>query len=177
MSDSDRPKKSWREIDQQRDGSSHRKDPQGPSPARQERLERSAAYRNYKTQLNRLFDGGALPETLKEKLADAGVGADAKRRKEDAERIAAATSTRDVLAALETYRAAHGFPESENALSRLLEVEDESVVLETIEAIGRLHAEGRLKRGASLKGRLRTAMMTLDEPEIQSAGKKLLDVL
>ena len=53
----------------------------------------------------------------------------------------------------------------------------EDVVQETLACIARLHAEGRLKRSASLKARVRTAMMILDDPEIQRAAKALLDAL
>lgn len=174
--DEDRPKKSWREIDQKRDGSSHRREP-GQSPARQDRLERSAAYRDYKTQLNRVFDGGPLPEALKEKLQEAGVGAQAKERKAAAQTIVEAARPADVLKALQAYREKYGFPEDEPALSRLLDLDDPAVALETVRCIEKLVVEGQLKRTSSLKARIRTAMMTLDDPELNEVGKRVIDLL
>lgn len=174
--DEERPKKSWREIDQQRDKSARRSDP-GAGPAQQNRLERSAAYRDYKTQLNRLFDGGKLPEPLRDKLAEAGVGAKQKQKKEAAQAIVDAADAAAVRGALATYRDAFGFPDEESVLSRLLELEDEAIVVEAIGCVERLAGDGQLKRAGSLKARIRTAMMTLDDPDVQAAGKRVLELL
>ena len=68
MSD-DRPKKSWRELDQMRDkgGSRARRDPTERS---RERASKTQAYSAYKSQLDKLFTpGGAqLPEHMRAKL-------------------------------------------------------------------------------------------------------------
>ncbi|MEZ0314021.1 MAG: hypothetical protein ACAI38_19790 [Myxococcota bacterium] len=55
--DGDRPKKSWREIDRARE--SGRRDDSRERGGNVLGNERSAAYRAYKSQLDRLFDGGA----------------------------------------------------------------------------------------------------------------------
>lgn len=53
--DDERPKKSWREIDRARESGQRREG----TRERDERNDRSASYRAYKSQLDRLFDGGA----------------------------------------------------------------------------------------------------------------------
>ncbi len=60
----------------------------------------------------------------------------------------------------------------EEELAKLLEGSDETVVLQALQAL--LALQGPLKRAASLKARLKTVQMTLDDPEIQAAVKALL---
>jgi hypothetical protein len=174
----DRPKKSWREIDSQRDKSTHRPGGAGGGGGqRPERLERSQAYRSYKTQLNKLFDGGALPEALKSKLEDSGVAADAKRKKELTQAVLSAGKPKDVRAALAELKAAFGFPEDEELLGKLLDLDDEAIALEAMGVIEKLRAAGQLKRGQSLKARIRTAQMTIDSAKVQQAARELLGKL
>ena len=52
----DRPRKSWREIDKARDSSRGGRS-SGERPGSRERLERSQAYRDYKSNLDRFFEG------------------------------------------------------------------------------------------------------------------------
>ena len=175
--DRERPKKSWREIDQMRDGSAHRKEerPQG-GPAR--RTETSQAYRAYKSQLNKLFDGGgALPDAMKKQLEEKGVAQDASRKKIMTDAVIHGTTPEAVIEALEAFKAEYTFPENEEALSRLLDLTDESVLLETIRTIARLKTAGRLKRGNALKARLKTVEMTVDAPEVQLAARELVRAL
>lgn len=173
--DDDRPKKSWREIDQSREkGAGSRSGTQGPSP----RHERSQAYRSYKTQLNKLFDGGGvLPEALQTKLGDSGVASDAKARKEALAALAAAATPKALRAALQAFEAAHGFPEDEEVLAKIIDLGGEAMVLKAIETLAALQREGRLKRAASLKARLKTAHMTHDDPDLRSAAAELLGKL
>ncbi|MBI5509919.1 MAG: hypothetical protein HY903_14280 [Deltaproteobacteria bacterium] len=175
--DDDRPKRSWREIDQMRDGSAHRKEPKragGPSP----RGERSQAYRSYKSQLNKLFDGGgALPDALKQQLEERGVAKDASKKKTLTDAIVTASTPKAVLAALEAYKAEYGFPENEEVMAKLLDLSDQSIVLEAVRTIGLLKTGGRLKRPNALKARLKTLELTNDEPEVREAAKALAALL
>jgi hypothetical protein len=168
--DDDRPTKSWREIDKMRDSSQRRERRSQDGPSRQQR---SSEYRSYKTQLNKLFDGGALPAALKDKLDD-GFMDEARERKQAQGEILAAGSSADVLGALARYREAHGFPADEEVLAKLLDLDDEGVLMEAIQTIDRLHGEGGLTRSSSLKARLKTVQTMIDEPEIQEAAQALL---
>jgi hypothetical protein len=178
--DDDKPKRSWSEIDKMRDRSTHRREPGagGGGGGRGRNLENTQAYRSYKTQLNKLFDGGGLPEALKSKLEEKGVGLEAKRKKELASALSSALAPAAIRTALAAYRAEVGaFPDEEEALGKLLELEDVPVLLETIATLDRLHGEGTLKRGASLKARLKTAQMTVDSPKVTEACRALLGKL
>ena len=172
--DRERPRRSWREIDRMRDGATHPREGGRKGPS-EERLRRSGAYRRYKSQLDKLFDGGGVPEALRSKLEEAGVGESAKRRKRAAQAIVDARE--DWRTALDAYRSAFGFPAEEEALARLLDTDDEQVVLEAIAQLERLHESGGLRRARSLKARVQTAMMTLDDPDVTAAGERLLRLL
>ena len=169
--DDDRPKRSWREIDQMREKGSQSRNARssaGPKP------ERSQAYRSYKSQLNRLFDGGVVPEALKSTLADKGVAIAAKQRKELAQAVVAATGTSAVRAAFAAYKTAFGSPSEEDLLAKLLDTDDEPMVLEALAGVDQLLGEGTLKRSNSLKARIKTAQMTLDSPRVTAAARDLL---
>ncbi len=171
--DDDRPKKSWKEIDQMRDGSSRRR--RDKPDVGTSRRQQSNEYRSYKSQLNKMFDGGGLPDALKDQLDDGDAFVEeAKARKAARDAILAARTAVDVLAALAAHREAHGFPEDEEVLAKLLDLEDEETVMEAIQTIERLAGEGQLARASSLKARLKTVQMMIDEPEIQDAARALL---
>lgn len=172
----ERDKKSWREIDQQRDKSEHRRD-DGPKRARQPKAE-SQAYRAYKSQLDKLFDGGGVPDALKQRMDEAGIGKDKKARKAAAKAITDAVKPADRLSALNAYREAHGFPIEEDVLAVLLDLDDEpEVVREALETIEALLDGGRLKRAGSFKARVRTAKMTVDDDGVIEAAGRLLGKL
>lgn len=176
MSDDERPKKSWRELDRQRDQSGHRKDRTGEVRGTAMR-ENSREYRSYKSQLDKMFSGGGLPDVLKEKLAETDTGSGAKKKKELLEAIRAAMKSREIVKALKAYRAEHGFPEDEEALAKLVDLDDEKIVLEALQTLEQLHEDGRLKRGRSFKVRLKTVKMTIDEPKVQKLADALLKKL
>lgn len=170
----DKPKKSWREIDQSKDKNRTRSETPGGGGSR---AQRSAAYSSYKTQLNKLFDGGGLPALVAERLGDQHVAAPAQTRKAAASAICAAKTPKAVRAALEAYDAAHGFPEDEEVLAKLLDMSDEILVLQALQVVEKLADAGSLKRGASLKARIKTAQLTLDDPDIRETARRLLTKL
>ncbi len=128
--DGDRPKKSWREIDRARE--SGRRDDERERGGNPLGNERSAGYRAYKSQLDRLFDGAAKPVASKE---------------------------------------------DEEAIARQLDSTDEAVVLEALASLERLLGEGKPKRAAALKARLKTVQATIDDPTIQKKARALLEQL
>jgi hypothetical protein len=70
-----------------------------------------------------------------------------------------------------------GSKEDEEALARNLDSSDETVVREALAWVERLHAEGKLKRAAALKARLKTVQATIDDPEIHKMARALLEKL
>ena len=174
--DDDRPKKSWREIDQGKDTSSHRKS--GQSGSKPRRSDNSQAYRSYKTQLNKLFDGGgAVPDALKEKLGGLEAPEEIKAEKAARQAILDCMTPRKIRKAYRAYREDYDFPWDKEVIEKLLDLDDEDVVLESFDVLGQMHAEGLIKRASSLKMRIKTAQMTVDTPEVKDAGNTLLELL
>lgn len=171
--DDDRPKRSWREIDAGRNKSAHHS---GGARDKPDRMANSQAYRNYKTQLNKLFDGATeLPDALKEKLQDSTMVAAAQEKKAASSALESALSPRKLRKAFKAYRAAYGFPDDPVLLNKLLESDDEDLLLETMEVIDRLFTAGELKVGSAMKARIKSAMILVDAPELQSFGNTLLN--
>jgi hypothetical protein len=173
--DDDRPKKSWREIDAGKNKSNHRSGGGGTKP---DRMANSQAYRSYKTQLNKLFDGGAeLPDALKEKLQDSGMVEAAKAKKAATQIVLDAMSPRKLHKAFKAYRAEYGLPEEREMLNKLLESDDEDLLVEIFGAIERLVGEGELKAGSAMQARIKSALILVDAPEVQTLGTALLKKL
>ncbi|MCK6546129.1 hypothetical protein L6R52_09690 [Myxococcota bacterium] len=128
----DRPKKSWREIDRGREkggGSSPRRD---SSDREREKLEKSAAYSKYKSNLDKLFTpGGAqLPEAMRAKLGPASPEAESKRKALEALK---ATPSAETLSA---YLATKGeLPDDPRLLLALLDVKDEALLPPVLDAL------------------------------------------
>ena len=171
----DRDKKSFSELDKEHREKRGRRDDDAP---RQKKIERSQAYSDYKRQLNAAFDGGGLPDALKEKLGDTALGKEKKARKAAAALILDADGAAAVTAAVRDFIDAHGFPDDQVVLGKILELEDEpALVLEALETIGRLATEGLLARGKSLRARIKTAQMTVDDDDVVAAAARILKLL
>ena len=169
--DDTRGKKSFSELDKARREKKHRRDDTSPG---QSRRERSQAYSSYKRDLNKIFDGGGLPDLLKEKLADTEVGQQSKAKKEALQAITDASSRRKMLAALKSFEEVHGFPEDEATLTKLLEFDDEdAILLKALQGLESLLAEDVLKRRSAVKMRVKSLQMTADDDDVADAATAL----
>jgi hypothetical protein len=132
MSDDDRPKKSWREIDAQRDRKSQTSPRRDPDDRARERAQNSAAYGKYKAQLDKLFTpGGAnLPESLKSKL---GPASDEGKKKQE---LTQTLRDKGDAASLEAFlEAGLALPEDARLLLRLLDVQKEALLEPVLRAL------------------------------------------
>ena len=84
---------------------------------------------------------------------------------------------RKLRKAFKAYRAEYGFPEEPALLNKLLESDDEDLLIETMETVERLFDAGELKAGSALKARIKSAMILVDAPEVQNLGNSLLKKL
>jgi hypothetical protein len=171
----DRPKKTWREIDAARSGSSHhgsRSDvKRGGRP-----VEQSREYRAYKTKLDKLFSGSsdAIPEGIKDKLLESDFGAKARDAKAIEKSMLAAVGEKAILASLAEYEKTHGFPTGEVMLMKLLEITDEEVLGKVLSAIWAKFEEKSMHTSVALRTRLSTVKMLVDDPYIHDAADALL---
>ncbi len=151
----ERPRRSWREIDQMRDGARHRRDERRPRGAAAEARARTATAQ-YLKRADQLFSGG--------------------RGGAEGERLAAAVRAAEdgpaLAAACAAYRDALGVPDDPALLTRFLDSGDRALV---VGALGALAAAR--ERGASLGSGVRSQVRMLagdPDDEIAEAAEALL---
>ncbi len=123
-------KKSWRDIDRQRDQSRHREGERqgGPSP----RVESATAA--YKRKLDAIFEGGeGIPEHLREKL---GEEAGPSERQVAMRAVRAAESGKPLVKAIDAFLAEYEMFDDMELLLRVLEHPKDPVLLQALEKIG-----------------------------------------
>ena len=171
MTDDDRPrqKKSWREIDKMRDrsGGGARRDQR-----ERESFERSTGYTKYKTNLERLFSGGApLPDHLRGKMEGDG-GADEERKK-----LFAIEDTKAFYAAASEYLKKNEVPDDARLLDRLLGHPDEEIVEKSLARLEDLHKAGTLKAPPALRDRLASVEIETGDPKLRRRAAELRKAL
>lgn len=161
MSD-DRPKKSWRELDRQREkggGGGRRKDPEAWN---RERIEKSASYSKYKSNLDALFKpGGAeLPEAMRKTLGPASEESKEKRELTDALKKDPSEKT------LKAYLAKDlPLPDDARLLMSLLDIRDESLVRPVLSTLLEIVESGKKPNRMLLIQRLEALRNWAEEAE------------
>jgi hypothetical protein len=163
----DRPKKSWREIDQARDGKRTRS---STPPAERAKLEKSGGYSRYKSAADQFFSGNLVPDALREKLDPTG---EAKARQDALQKLKEADDFRAFAQVSKEYVDKYGLPEDPYLLDRLLAHPNEGIVIKTIERLTEQMKAGELKPPKSLGERLKSLELGSDNPEIQDSAKAL----
>jgi len=171
VTDDDRPrqKKSWREIDKMRDrGGPSRRDSRD-----RESFERSTGYTKYKTNLERLFSGGApLPDHLKGKS-----GEGEEEREEERKKLFAIEDPKAFYAAATEYLKTNEFPHDPRLLDRLLGHPDETTVEKALGRLEELHKAGTLKAPPALPNRLASVELDTGDPQIRRRAAELRKAL
>jgi hypothetical protein len=169
--DRPRPKKSWREIDKMRDrsgGGSSRRDQRD-----RDSFERSTGYTKYKTNLERLFSGGApLPEHLR---GAAGEGDE--QREEERKKLFAIEETKAFYAAASEFLKKNEMPHDPRLLDRLLGHPDEATVEQALARLEELHQAGTLKAPPALKNRLASVEIESGDPKVRRRAAELRKAL
>jgi len=159
----DRPKKTWREIDAGKDRSSHRKDDR-PRAGTRAAERSSAAQQQYRSALEKLFDGGGaapgagwakvLPEMPKDPTTEG--------RQELLRAIRTATGRAQVEKAVAALLERFTLPDDPDVLAQVLLHRDDELVRQ---ALGKLDALLPLRAPAG-KAVLETRLRTLeDDPD------------
>ena len=167
MSDDERPKRSWSEIDKLRDKSTHRRDPRpepGMSGARRERSQKS-----YRAALDRAFSSGAIGKLLDEP----GAQGEGDGRARELAAIRNADTPEDVSAAVDRALAAGPLPDDIEIWARVVEHRDMLRVREALLRVAALLDEHPLKRARALRSRLRYLEEIAEDEEIRVLATKL----
>lgn len=158
-------KKSWREIDQQREkGGSGGKRRRDDLEFARERASKSQAYRSYKSNLDKLFSGGGaqLPEHMRERLGPASEEAQHQGQLLDAlKKSPGADSLRAYLdAELE-------LPEDPRLLMSLLDIRDEALLVPVLKRLLDLVEGGKKPNRMLLIQRLQAVDNFADDDEVK----------
>jgi hypothetical protein len=169
VTDEDKPKrtKSWREIDKARDGGSSAR---RSDTRERENFEKSTGYTKYKTNLERLFSGGApLPEHLRDKVgSEVDQVADDERKK-----LVAIEDTKVFHAAAKEFLAKHPLPDDPRLLDRLLGHPDDAIMEQALTRLEELHKAGTLKAPPALSQRLASVEIDSGDPAIRKRATEL----
>jgi hypothetical protein len=152
--DDERERPSWREIDQRRDGSSHRGKAPPPAPKVQAEVIRQQAL----AQAEALFKGKrARPEY-----------------QTDLKKLEASHGSKKFSALAKKFLEDYGLPEEWGALTRLLDYDDPAAVVAVLQAMaGQVARRTRVEK-QGFKGRLHVLAVTSLHPEIRRAAEDIL---
>ena len=169
----DRP--SWRDLDKQRDKSSHRKEEKAPRGRGVPRVDSATA--TYRRQLDAFFDKGVVPGHIKDKLA-AGEGGGPSERTRLLRTIRGIESGPALLKAIEDLREKFGLPDEMEVLLRVLEHPSDEVLRETLDLI-EAHADSgqQMPKKANFVQRLRGLAFSSFDPVVQRRAVALADKL
>ena len=153
--DDDRERPSWREIDQRRDGSSHREKAPPRVPKKQAEKVRQQAL----AQAEALFKGKrGRPEY-----------------QTDLKKLEAGHGSKKFVALAKKFLEEYGLPEEWGALTRLLDYGDAAVVAEVLRAMAaQLEKRSRVEK-QGFKGRLQVMALTSPYPEVRRQTQEILD--
>ena len=177
MSDEDRPRKSWREIDKARDGSSHRKD--RPDASMLTRRSSGRSQKSYRAALDRLFDSGKIADLVEQKDPSEAkpMDTEAESRLKMLRKIQDATDRDEVTRTADAYLKQFDLPQDMDILPRLLEHRDPEVQLQTMTRMDELLDTLRPKRTRAIVGQLKMIRDFADEQEMMALANKLIDRL
>jgi hypothetical protein len=154
---SERPRRSWREIDQLRNRSRHVDSGERRPRGEAAQARAGAATKQYVKGLDRLFSktqGGADAERL-------------------AKTLRAAHGTPGFADACRSYRDVLGIPADPVLLQLFLDARDRALVLEALRALEAACEEGRLSPSSGLRSQLRLLSQEPDD-EVAEAAEGLL---
>ena len=183
----ERNKKSWREIDRGRDGSSHRRD-RDRNRKRDETARANAAAKQYRNALEALFAPKSeaedkpvlLPKTAARIVLPPNPDADPKHaeRRKLLGKLLAATGPASISKAADLFLAAgFTFPDDQETHVQLLEHVDEERVRESISKLTNIFAGEMPKRRPVIEQRLRRIEDQADEQETRDAAAALRRML
>ena len=168
MSGDERPKKSWREIDQMRESKGRSSEPKKETRAS------VAAQKQYKASLERLFDSGEAAKLLGQKVTTPP---------NTETKLAKIKAVRDAIGRDDITRAVNGLlalgplPADEEVLTQALEHRTEARVQEVLEILLTWLERNRPKRQATLKARLAGLVTNSDDAETKDLAQRALDKL
>jgi hypothetical protein len=177
--DDDRPKKTWRELDNAKDRSAHRAPDKTPmSPFKQARAD--SASKSYKSKLDAFFDGdGKVPTIVKDKLANIqDTSLEGAARTLAIKAIKDASTSHALDEAFARFLEHWELPFDFDVLSQALNCGDESYIAAALDTIDKMFKDKRIPKHVQLlEQRLRRVKTLSEEPDLQEKAAALMKTL
>jgi hypothetical protein len=175
--DTERPKRSWRDVDRNKDRSAHRKEDRPPIRDAKRQARADSASKVYRSKLDAFFDGdGAAPAQIKGKLAGLDESsAEGKERQAVLDEIKAATTSMATAKAVRRYLERWKLPPDHDVLVQAVGSAEEEHQRLALEQIAELLGRGRVpRRTAVLEQRLKRVIDLGEEPDITALAEAVL---
>lgn len=174
MSDDERPRKSWRDIDKQRDRSAHRRDerPAGGRPRDQQRRQRT-----YRDKLDQLFESGRIGELVSQQAPGEEGGAQGEQRIKLLRQLNAAEGRDAISAAVDAYVAHFDLPRDVDVLAKVLEHRNPDLQLKALTALLEMVDQQKPRRARAVVGQLKLIRDTAEDPDLIPLAEQLLEKL
>jgi hypothetical protein len=174
MSDDERPRKSWRDIDKMRDRSAHRHDERAPGA---ERKRGPGSQKSYRAALDRLFETGKIAELVEQRAPGSTPDAGETRIKLLG-RIEKAIDRDSICGEVDAYLAQfHELPDELEILGKVLEHRDPELQRRAMEAIARLLEHEQPKRRRTMVAQLKIIRDAGYDKEMVALATSLLQRL
>ncbi len=178
MSDDRKRKRSWRDIDRNKDKSAHRSEsgagrPRGPKG-------QAAASRSHRSALDRLFNSGKVGELVKKRDEEMGVAAsdpDGPSRRSLTEKIEQATDKDAKIAAVDKYLEQFSLPPDFDFLAHVLDHPDPDIVGDALDRIEGLLETDKPRRARTLVAQLKTLQDLSEWGKLRRRAGALLEKL
>ncbi len=178
MSDDRKRKRSWREIDRNKDRSDHR--PESGAGHKRGPREKASASRSHRSALDQLFNSGKVGDLVKKRDLETGITADdpdAPSRRKLTEKISQAPDKDSKVAAIDAYLEKYALPADFDVLSLLLDHPDPDVVGNTLDKIEALLEIDKPRRARTLIAQLKTLQDLSEWGKLRRRATALLDKL
>jgi len=173
---SEKRKKSWKEIDRQRDRSQHRRDdrPSGRSSRRG-----VDASRSHRSALDQLFSSGKIGELVRKRDEETGVDASSRgpSRQRLSRAIIEAPDREARTQAIDAYLAAFSMPRDLEVLAHVLDHPDDEVVEHALDQVEALLKDGPARRARTLVAQLKSVAELSEWGRLRRRAQALLDRL
>jgi hypothetical protein len=173
----DKPKRSWRDVDRNKDRSAHRKEDRPPIRDAKRQARADSASKVYRSKLDAFFDGeGRAPAEVKGKLAALDeTSAEGKERQAALDEIKAATTSMATAKAVRRYLERWRLPPDHDVLVQVLGSAEEQHQTLALEQLAELLDRGRLpRRTAVLEQRLKRVIDLGEEPDVTALAEAVL---
>jgi len=173
MSDEERPRKSWREIDKAKDRSRHR---QEDRPVR-ERRSGPGSQKSYRATLDRLFKTGKIAELVEQRAPGTTGESGGETRLKQLARIKQAVGRDAVTQEVDAYLEGNELPDDMEILEKVLEHRRAALQLDAMQRIERLLDREPPRRARTMMAQLKLIRDLGDDPELAQLATRLISRL